>query len=221
MVVAVGFRYFFARKLVFVRYASAFVVLTGGFGDRRRAVRSTCAHPDREGSVVLVGSDHWRGMNDWLRDAFDSSGFTSIIDTDLLVVRDDPTRSPSSCIAATSAVRRWHRRPVRRSRRAGGEDAIANVASGPRCCRRDERAAVTVERRAPLDRGGVVLVRHGETACTVSGSAHQQHRHAPHRRRPAPSRAAGRLSGQAFAVVLASPRQRGRDVPHGGLRRSR
>jgi len=90
---AVGFRYFFARKLMFVRYASAFVVLPGGFGtldelfEALTLIQTAKVH---EFPVILVGADHWRGLRDWLRDALTSSGFTSPADTDLLVVSDDP-----------------------------------------------------------------------------------------------------------------------------------
>ena len=91
--VAVGFRYFFARKLMFVRYASAFVVLPGGFGtldELFEALTLIQTGKVHEFPVVLVGADHWRGMNEWLRDALEGSGFTSTTDTDLLVVSDDP-----------------------------------------------------------------------------------------------------------------------------------
>jgi uncharacterized protein (TIGR00730 family) len=91
--VAVGFRYFFARKLMFVRYASAFVVLPGGFGtldELFEALTLLQTGKVHEFPVILVGADHWRGLNDWLRDALEANGFTSPTDTDLLVVTDDP-----------------------------------------------------------------------------------------------------------------------------------
>lgn len=91
--VAVQFHYFFARKLMFVRYASAFVVLPGGFGtldELFEALTLIQTGKVHEFAVILVGSDHWRGLHDWLRDALETNGFTRRSDTDLLVVSDDP-----------------------------------------------------------------------------------------------------------------------------------
>ena len=78
---------------MFVRYASAFVVLPGGFGtldelfEALTLIQTGTVH---EFPVILVGSDHWRGLHDWLRDALETNGFTRRSDTDLLVVSDDP-----------------------------------------------------------------------------------------------------------------------------------
>jgi uncharacterized protein (TIGR00730 family) len=91
--VAVAFRYFFARKLMFVRYASAFVVLPGGFGtldELFEALTLIQTGKVHEFPVILVGADHWRGLRDWLGDALEAGEFTSPADTDLLVVSDDP-----------------------------------------------------------------------------------------------------------------------------------
>jgi len=91
--VAVGFRYFFARKLMFVRYASAFVVLPGGFGtldELFEALTLIQTGKVHEFPIVLVGRDHWDGLREWLRQGLEAPGFTSPTDTDLLVVSDDP-----------------------------------------------------------------------------------------------------------------------------------
>ncbi|WP_370324136.1 LOG family protein [Euzebya sp.] len=75
-----GFRYFFDRKLMFVRYASAFVVLPGGVGtldELFEALTLIQTGKVHEIPVVLVGAVHWRGLSDWLRDALEGSGFTS------------------------------------------------------------------------------------------------------------------------------------------------
>ena len=91
--VAVRFRHFFARKLMFVRYASAFVVLPGGFGtldELFEALTLIQTGKVHEFPVVLVGGDHWRGLRGWLRDGLALAGLTSPTDTDLLVVSDDP-----------------------------------------------------------------------------------------------------------------------------------
>lgn len=91
--VAVSFRHFFARKLMFVRYASAFVVLPGGFGtvdELFEALTLIQTGKVHEFPVVLVGASHWRGLHDWLHSTLEDGGFTSTADTDLLVVSDDP-----------------------------------------------------------------------------------------------------------------------------------
>ena len=108
--VSVGFRYFFARKLMFVRYASAFVVLPGGFGtldELFEALTLIQTGKVHEFAVVLVGEHHWGGLADWLRDTLEGDGYTSPTDTELLVVSDDPDE-------IASLVERCHlRRRVR------------------------------------------------------------------------------------------------------------
>ena len=118
--VSVGFRYFFARKLMFVRYASAFVVLPGGFGtldELFEALTLIQTGKVHEFPVVLVGEDHWTGLVTWLRDALQARGFTSPADTELLVVSDDPEE-----IAAL--VQRCHLR--RQAREDAGEAAAGS-----------------------------------------------------------------------------------------------
>jgi uncharacterized protein (TIGR00730 family) len=69
--IALSFHYFFTRKLMFVRYASAFVALPGGFGTLDELFEAlTLAQTDRirDFPVVLVGSDYWSGLVDWLRE---------------------------------------------------------------------------------------------------------------------------------------------------------
>ena len=108
--VAVTFRYFFARKLMFVRYASAFVVLPGGFGtidELFEALTLIQTGKVHEFPVVLVGRDHWSGLVTWLHDVLETKAFTGATDTELLVVSDDPAE-----IAAL--VQRCHLRQLRR-----------------------------------------------------------------------------------------------------------
>ena len=91
--VALKFRYFFARKLMFVRYASAFVVMPGGFGtldELFEALTLIQTGKIHEFPVVLVGERHWSGLLAWLEEALQRNGFTSTTDTDLLVISDDP-----------------------------------------------------------------------------------------------------------------------------------
>ena len=69
--VCVDFRYFFARKMMFVRFASAYVVLPGGFGTLDELSEVPHARADRQEPrafpIILVGGDFWRGLLDWMR----------------------------------------------------------------------------------------------------------------------------------------------------------
>ena len=67
--ISLQFHYFFARKIMFVRYASGFVVFPGGFGtmdELFEALTLIQTGKITEFPVVLVGSDYWRGLVDWL-----------------------------------------------------------------------------------------------------------------------------------------------------------
>jgi uncharacterized protein (TIGR00730 family) len=85
--------YFFTRKLFFVRYAIGFVVLPGGFGTLDEMFEAlTLSQTDRirHFPVVLVGSDYWSGLVDWMREQLLAGGKISPEDLDLFTVCDDP-----------------------------------------------------------------------------------------------------------------------------------
>ena len=70
--ICLQFHYFFVRKIMFVRYASGFVVFPGGFGtmdELFEALTLIQTGKITEFPVVLVGSDYWRGLVDWVRRA--------------------------------------------------------------------------------------------------------------------------------------------------------
>ena len=90
-----NFHYFFTRKVMFVRYASAFVVCPGGFGtldEMFEAATLRQTEKIRHFPIVLYGSDYWRGLTDWLRDPMQAEGMVSPGDVDLLELTDDPDR---------------------------------------------------------------------------------------------------------------------------------
>jgi len=90
--VPLDFHYFFVRKVMFVRYASAFVVFPGGFGTLDEMFEAlTLIQTDkvRHFPVVLVTSDYWSGLVDWMRDRMLGSGNVSPEDMDLFTVTDD------------------------------------------------------------------------------------------------------------------------------------
>ena len=92
----VNFRYFFARKTMFVKYSQGFIVLPGGFGTFDELFEAlTLAQTQKvtRFPVVLMGVDYWCGMIDWLRDTVLAEGMISPEDIDRLVVTDDPAEA--------------------------------------------------------------------------------------------------------------------------------
>ena len=89
----INFRYFFARKVMFLKYSRGFIVLPGGFGTLDELFEAlTLAQTQKvtEFPVVLMGVDYWQGLIDWLRDTVLENDMISPADIDRLVVTDDP-----------------------------------------------------------------------------------------------------------------------------------
>jgi uncharacterized protein (TIGR00730 family) len=92
--ISLQFHYFFVRKIMFVRYASGFVVFPGGFGtmdELFEALTLIQTGKITEFPVVLVGSDYWSGLVDWFRERMLTEGNISPDDLDLFTVTDDPS----------------------------------------------------------------------------------------------------------------------------------
>ena len=90
--VALHFHYFFVRKVMFVRYASAFVVFPGGFGtldELFEALTLIQTGKTRHFPVVLAGAEHWQGLLDWVRERLLETGKVSTDDLELLRASDD------------------------------------------------------------------------------------------------------------------------------------
>jgi uncharacterized protein (TIGR00730 family) len=105
--IGVDFRYFFARKTMFVKYAQAFVVFPGGFGTLDELFEAlTLVQTGKVTSfpVVLMGSAYWGGLLDWLRDTVEPSGRISAKDLDLITVTDDV----DEVVRLVDAARRGH-----------------------------------------------------------------------------------------------------------------
>ena len=89
------FRHFFARKYMFVKLATAYVVLPGGFGtldELMEALTLVQTGKTRRMPIILVGSDFWRGMLDWLQQVLITEGMIAPEDMDLIQVIDEPAR---------------------------------------------------------------------------------------------------------------------------------
>jgi len=102
------FHYFFTRKVMFVRYASAFVVCSGGFGTLDELFEAATLRQTekiRHFPIVLYGSEFWSGLVDWLDGTVRRQGRIDEHDVSTLEVTDDPER----VLAVVHAVE--HRRP--------------------------------------------------------------------------------------------------------------
>ena len=88
----INFRYFFARKTMFVKYAQGFVVMPGGFGTFDELFEALVLVQTRKVTsfpVVLFGSDYWQGLVDWIHSSVLGYGCISESDARLMQVTDD------------------------------------------------------------------------------------------------------------------------------------
>ena len=100
--VGVNFRYFFARKTMFVKYSSGFVVLPGGLGTFDELFEAlTLVQTQKVTSfpVVLVGRDYWSGLLEWLRSTVLADGKISEKDLAMLQVTDDVDEAVALMVA--------------------------------------------------------------------------------------------------------------------------
>ncbi len=91
--ISLPFHHFFTRKLMFVRYANAFVVMPGGFGtldELFEALVLIQTGKIEHFPVVLVDTDFWGGLIDWVRGRLLAESMISPVDPDLIHVTDDP-----------------------------------------------------------------------------------------------------------------------------------
>ena len=89
--VPLTFHYFFTRKVMFVRYASGFVVYPGGFGtldEMFEAATLRQTQKIRYFPIVLMGSDYWGGLVRWLRESVAADGNISLDDVTTLAICD-------------------------------------------------------------------------------------------------------------------------------------
>ena len=108
--VGLDFHYFFTRKVMFVRYAGAFVVFPGGFGTLDELFEAlTLVQTGRiePFPVVLAGSRQWAGLIAWMRGELLAGGRVSPEDLDRFAVTDEPGEIVS--LTAAAAAAQWRR----------------------------------------------------------------------------------------------------------------
>jgi uncharacterized protein (TIGR00730 family) len=90
--ISLRFRHFFARKVAFVKYAAAYVVMPGGFGtldELSEALTLMQTGKGRKMPVVLVGSAFWSGLLAWMRETLAAEGMINDTDLEMMRVVDD------------------------------------------------------------------------------------------------------------------------------------
>ena len=91
--ISINFRYFFARKMMFVRFASAYVVLPGGFGtldELTECLTLVQTGKSRRIPIILVGASFWEGLLAWFNDKLVGEGMIGDNDLELVRVIEDP-----------------------------------------------------------------------------------------------------------------------------------
>jgi uncharacterized protein (TIGR00730 family) len=92
--IKLNFHYFFVRKVMFVKYAVAYIILPGGFGTMDELFESITliqTHKIRPFPVILVGSDYWKGLLDWIKEVVLKTEKISPEDLEIPQVIDEPT----------------------------------------------------------------------------------------------------------------------------------
>jgi hypothetical protein len=91
--IAINYHYFFIRKVMFVKYAMAYVILPGGFGTMDELFEALTLIQTRRIKgfpVILMGSEYWRGLIHWLKNTMLKEDMILPADLDLIQVIDDP-----------------------------------------------------------------------------------------------------------------------------------
>lgn len=88
----VNFRYFFARKTMFLKYSQGFIAMPGGLGTLDELFEALTLIQTKKVTnfpVVLFGTQHWGGLMDWIRERLAGDGFIAPSDLDLVSLTDD------------------------------------------------------------------------------------------------------------------------------------
>ncbi|MCR6689203.1 TIGR00730 family Rossman fold protein [Cellulomonas sp.] len=129
----VNFRYFFARKTMFVKYSEGFVVLPGGFGtldELFEALTLVQTHKVIQFPIVLVGRSYWQGLLDWIGGSVLERGLIGRADLELLRVVDTAEEAVAAVVERGAQLREQERAATAAAARdqAAADGSTANTA---------------------------------------------------------------------------------------------
>ena len=87
------FNYFFIRKVMFIKYAAAYIAMPGGFGtldELFEVITLVQTHRIKPLPIILVCRDYWAGLKDWIEDRLLAEHMVSEKDLDIFQIMDDP-----------------------------------------------------------------------------------------------------------------------------------
>lgn len=96
-----NFRYFFARKTMFLKYSQAFVCLPGGMGTMDEFFEVLCMVQTGKVTnypIVLIGTEYWSGLLEWMKNTLAAGGYINEDDQELLLLTDDPDEAVAHII---------------------------------------------------------------------------------------------------------------------------
>ncbi|MBK4147619.1 LOG family protein [Corynebacterium macginleyi] len=96
-----NFRYFFARKTMFLKYSQAFVCLPGGMGTMDEFFEVLCMVQTGKVTnypIVLMGTEYWSGLLEWMKNTLAADGYINEDDQELFLLTDDPAVAVSHII---------------------------------------------------------------------------------------------------------------------------
>ena len=95
------FRYFFVRKIMFVKYSIGYVIFPGGFGtldELFESITLTQTEKIKHFPIVLYGWNYWGRMFDWIKETMLKDGYISEEDIELVNITDDPAEAANIII---------------------------------------------------------------------------------------------------------------------------
>ena len=117
---AVDFRYFFVRKVMFVKHSIGYVCMPGGFGtldELFEALTLMQTHKTHAMPLILFGSDDWGGLLDWIKNILLAQGMVDAEEVGYISLTDDPLE----VVAIMNRHREWKRRKIAEAAAQAGE----------------------------------------------------------------------------------------------------